>query len=790
MNHYLRTRCLVLPLVFALTAGIHLCRAQGTLPFLNGPNNAGREFWLAFPANWDNPTASDYYIRLYIASSTRTQVRVWAGANIRKTLYTRPDSVVTVDLTPVEAQMFTRSDVGPVPDDQIYHGRAIHVDADAPIVVYGMNRTTYTSDGLLALPVNALGRRYIVASYAAVIGGTQELPSQLMVIAPYDHTIVTIEQPMATPNHRAGETVTLTMNQGDVYSAMTLGYGGDMSGAVIRSNKPVAVTAGQSCTYIPNQINYCCCDHLTEMMLPVQAWGRRYQAVPLATRLKGDFYRVFAGADNAKVSINGVEYATLMKAGGGEGSGWIEYRALGKEMVEFSSNKPIMVAQYNTSQAYDNVPSDPFYQMLTPFEQYGVNWLFSTPASDFPQNYINLTVDSATYRQIEIAPAGTGNWTPLWQNAGAATPKPFPTQLNGRSYAGVTIQIAPGAYQLRSPRPLGGHIYGFSAYDSYGYPIAAIARDMNDNDTASETPPPTVAPKITHSIACGGTITANVTSGTRYDERAFISSIDVLGDTTGNLSHQISPYQADTAAATVYFNVIDKQRPSRAIIVAADMSGNVAFDTVDYHPSSAIRSNGFDFGLQHVGTRNSGTVDLTNEGTDLRYITSIGLSDSGDATKFSIEALTLPLALYPGQTRTINVWFAPDSSIAYMATIRIGDSCGAITQSTLTGSGWADVAAVPSVTPGIASAAFALTPNQTHGSAVSAHLTLPAACMVTIAIVDNAGAIVGTPIEQPTLMAAGEHAVPIEVANLPAGRYYCRIACGGTVLAQPLTITR
>ena len=171
-------------------------------------------------------------------------------------------------MTPLEAQMFVRADQPPVPPDRVFRRKAVHVKAEAPVVVYGMNRTTYTSDGILALPTNALGRDYIVASYGAVIGVTQELPSQYMIIAPYNGTTVSIYHPHRTPNHEAGQTFTIDLDSGDVWSAMTVGYGGDMSGAIIRASKPVAVIAGQACTYIPNLLNFCCCDHITEMMLP------------------------------------------------------------------------------------------------------------------------------------------------------------------------------------------------------------------------------------------------------------------------------------------------------------------------------------------------------------------------------------------------------------------------------------------------------------------------------------------------------------------------------------------
>lgn len=40
--------------------------------------------------------------------------------------------------------------------------RAIHVAADDEVVVYGLNRTRYTTDAYLAAPTDATGTRYRV----------------------------------------------------------------------------------------------------------------------------------------------------------------------------------------------------------------------------------------------------------------------------------------------------------------------------------------------------------------------------------------------------------------------------------------------------------------------------------------------------------------------------------------------------------------------------------------------------------------------------------------------------
>ena len=115
-------------------------------------------------------------------------------------------------------------------------------------------------------------------------------------------------------------------------------------------------------------------------MTPVETWGTFYHSLPFQNRVKGDTYRVFAGAPDAKVFINGELYATLPGFGGADGFGWLEYREDQRRPLEFSSDKPIFVAQYNNSQTYDNSTStDPFFMILTPVEQYQTDLIFTTP---------------------------------------------------------------------------------------------------------------------------------------------------------------------------------------------------------------------------------------------------------------------------------------------------------------------------------------------------------------------------------------------------------------------------
>lgn len=622
--------------VLFLTACARDLAAQGSdsslFPLPLGPTNAGKEFWLSFPTNWDVAQAAKKYIRLYITSNVRTKVDISAGAVVVKTLYTVPFDIVTADLSASEAQVVVRDDQTPVPPDQVYPKYAIHIVAGAPVVVYGLNRTSFTSDGLLALPTNALGKEYIVASAADIAdGANQKLPSQFVIIAPYDSTTVRITNPMNSPNHVADSAFTIVMDRGDVFSSMSSGVLGDLSGALIEADKPVAVTAGQNCTYLPNS-DFCCCDHLEEMLLPVSSWGKFYQSVPYADRIKGDLYRIFAGADSATIYINGIRYGMLAKKGGPNGIGWFEYLPPQRGAVEVSSDKPISVAQYNNSQSYDNTQTDPFYIVLMPLDQYQKQIVFTTPQMDYPINYINLVCDSVGYDSLEIALGGSGAWENVRSKFGAARFR-FPTQINGRSYVGTTLRIDPGTYRLRGTMPFAAYIYGSSDYDSYGYPLAALVADRSTGDSLA----PDVLRQLMDTLgSVHGTIKDLPTAPS---SRSNLSSVDLDPVMSKNYLLSTDPFEPGVASnATYTLTVMDRSKDADAIISAVDMAGNVTYDTVHYTAPASTSSVPISAStLSDAAFRILSSNPVTGDKIDLTYdlpaqsVVSLSLFDAGGA---------------------------------------------------------------------------------------------------------------------------------------------------------------
>ncbi len=769
----------------AISAGSLQAQQAADFPTAFGPNNAGTEFFFSCPANWDLPGSTDYYVRIYITSTTATEVEVWTGPNLKQTVTTIPYGIVTVNLTPAEAQPVVRGDQPPVPNDAPYANKAVRIVSDEPVIAYVMNRTTYTSDGMLLLPTSALGQEYIVGSYGAVIGVSQELPSQFVITAPYDNTQVTITTPHRTPNHTAGETYTVTLNRGDVYSAMTVGYNGDMSGAIIKADKPVAVTAGQACTYIPNLLNFCCCDHITEMMFPTQSWGKLYHGIPFSTRLKGDFYRVFSKEENTKVFINGEEYATLSETGGEEGLGWFEYRALGRLGVEFSADKPIAVFQYNTSQAYDDVQSDPFYLELTPMEQYGKEIVFSTPNNDFPKNYLSVATDSANYYEIEIAESNGNTWRKLSSLPNAAVPQKYATRIDGKAYLGNSVQIGPGVYKLRAPAAFAGYLYGFSSYDSYGYAVAAFTEDLTIDDTT----PPTI---IRAPSSCDGSVVGTVSSQARSGSRlAPLSKVYLNPAQSSNFRLELPGFQPGLSPTAEYRLVpVDPAQSAAAVIYAADMAGNITATSASYQGGSAVAStlkgNDIIFEAATVGAPSTRTVSVVNNGDASVTISSISLADG--TRGFRLLGPNAPLTIEAKGSINVEVEFSPIALGVYTDRVLLGADCGVVLDMPVQGS--ADhTLAVPGTLPGSTLGSAVVAPNPVRGDQATVGFTMQQKGAVTVIVVDAAGRELRRAADA-RMMEQGEQSMKLDLAGLPSGTYFVRISSMGQTAITSLVVAR
>lgn len=233
---------------------------------------------------------------------------------------------------------------------------AWRVKGNHPFVAYQFNpldnvNPVYSNDASLLLPVNALGKEYMVmtgsggGAFITVVGTKSETDVTVTVSAP--------TQPGdGIPALASGESFTTTLGAAEVLNlrvAQSAVVQYTLTGSVVKANKNVAVFGGNACA---TSGELCCCDHLEQQLFPTASWGKHFVCGKAKTRLaEKDYWRILALEDGTSFTLSGGLNETKI-INGGE---FLEYPTDLDFVVQ--SNKPIMVGQILAS-SFEIKPAD------------------------------------------------------------------------------------------------------------------------------------------------------------------------------------------------------------------------------------------------------------------------------------------------------------------------------------------------------------------------------------------------------------------------------------------------
>jgi uncharacterized repeat protein (TIGR01451 family) len=404
----------------------------------------GTDFWLTFPGNHADDDLSA--LSLFITSNSDTSGTVSIPGLSFSQPFTVNAGTITTIVIPLGAELETSDVVGNL---------GIHVTSAEQVAIYGLNRQEFTTDAYLGLPSDILGTDYYVMSYSV------SFASQFAIVGTQNGTVVTITPTAAAGARLADVPYAITLDQGETYQ---LRSGGDLTGSHITSTAPVAVFGSERCTTVPPGTGFC--DYIVEQIPPTDTWGERFVTVPLATRTAGDIFRVLASESGTTVAINGATVATLAEGDFFETS-------LSTASV-ITSNNPVLTAQYSKGSQADGTNSDPFMMLITPAEQFLDSYVITTPASGFPNNFVNLVVPNGATGTVTID--------------GSSVPAASFTAVGSSGYSGAAVPIAIGSHVVEADQPFGVFVYGFADDDSYGYPGGGLAAPVAAVNTITLAP--------------------------------------------------------------------------------------------------------------------------------------------------------------------------------------------------------------------------------------------------------------------------------------------------------------
>ncbi|MDW8225555.1 MAG: hypothetical protein RMK93_05985, partial [Bacteroidota bacterium] len=477
---------------------------------------------------------------------------------------------------------------------------------------------------------------------------------------------------------RIGDRITVMLNRGQTY--MLRGSGdapsgqNDFSGSRIYSNKPVGLISFHMRTMIPmmplsGPISR---DFLVEMLPPISAWGKRYITIEYQRRArKGDFFRILASQPNTGFTVRWYRGGTLYGSISGRlrnaGDFW-EYNytnaaddssIYGQSIWE--ADKPVLLMQYSYSAFWDNDPNfDPFMIVVTPVEQYIRSTVFQTPASKaFATNYFNLiaigdTNDPTQAKLKSIKVDGQHVWR--------RNPELLGQRIPGTNLYWVVLRMQPGPHRIIGETPFGGYIYGFSQYDSYGWPAAMAINKIDELDT--------LPPELHKRVECGDweILSTEIRNGKEDDNPRQvdqgIAQIELLeGSYNYRLrfvtAQELKPYPK-VERFVFRVEVIDKRYSAFARIGVLDRAGNLAIDSVWYVADSLVAQpeEPIDAGSVRLGRSQALSVALRNARDSVAVVKEARLL-LGAA--FQIMAGTIPpeRRLNGGETHVFQLQYRP-----------------------------------------------------------------------------------------------------------------------------------
>ncbi len=405
------------------------------------PDNKGKEFWIMFSKNF---STSNLFIFITSDVATSGTVEI-PGISFTTTFSVTPEEITTIQLPSTAA----------VTSNDLIEKKGIHITAKQEVTVYGINQMQFSTDAFLALPINVLNEDkdsdYIIMSYTNL---NSSITSEFGLVGTENNTKVTIIPSKNVPGHPSGVPFTINIGKGETYQLQATGSStNDLTGTIVSSDKPIAVFGAHVCANVPPNTTFC--DHIVEQLPPTTTWGEKFVTVPLATRLKGDIFRILSSTNNTKVEVKGIKgFTQSFTINRGE---FRELDIPSNEYTEITSSNPILVAQFSKGDESDPtiVNGDPFMLLVPSLEQFLSAYTITTPKTGFTLNFVNIIAPKKAIGNITLD--------------GSIIPASTFTAIGSSEFYAAQVDIKLGTHNLKGNAPFGVSIYGFANDESYGY---------------------------------------------------------------------------------------------------------------------------------------------------------------------------------------------------------------------------------------------------------------------------------------------------------------------------------
>jgi len=523
-------------------------------------------------------------VELWVSSEKNTTVYVSTKSHGSFQAKINADKVAKIPLN--DSYMNTKN--------EIIQNLGIELTSNEPVSVTVYISYRYSGEAFKVIPSHSLGTRYRTLNLYQ--DETDEIkPSQIVIVAAEDTTTVKYTPTFNTANVQKGKTGTIVLNKGQsflIHNEKKANYthiGGDLTGSLIESDKPIAVISGHTKGAFPRYskrmlgrpANFMR-NTLVEMMLPENMLGTEYISAPIKYTNRyvrnidpddvGDMIRFVATVNGTVISQmrqdgTGLKpISKLLNAG--------EYHEITNMDLAalYKSNFPVLVGQYGkawrnqfiTSEAKKEEIQNPsrngsgMLLTLTPFDRwYSHTSFYSQSGID---NFVYMTFHTKDSALILLD-----------DSVICKKYKNDIVQIMGTPYSYLATQVSYGEHRIKGAK-FAAYSYGNWDYSkdgfAYGYPTAhKYNKTCNDSII------------IQTKDTCGyvnGTISViekNACSG--------IYSIAFIEDSSFNVSFTKNFSQSSSTTAEFELFVKDRLKPAKAVVEVISLSSREYRQTIN-----------------------------------------------------------------------------------------------------------------------------------------------------------------------------------------------------------------
>lgn len=462
-------------------------------------------------------------------------------------------------------------------ESEIIRRNLVSIKSIKPVSVFVINSRRNSSESYTAVPISKWGKEYVVMSMPndqyAIQAGTDSIKnaqprrSQFLVMAAYDSTLISYTPTTMTDKGKsAGVERSVMLMKGDCYLVKSYKFPmgqGDLTGTIIKGDKPFGVLSGHVRTGAPQgmPIPLNSKNHIVEMLMPVESWGKEFITVPFGVNVTGDFIKITSYYPNTNITytIDNVQKTKLLEKPG-------DFAAFENINVPvyWQADKPVQLAQIMMHNGYfGDTEYDPAMAVVHGSNNFGKYSQFVTLQDSLTlgltfQHYLYIVCDSNAVGDLKLDSFLVNDFIDIDKNI-----------INGTGYHYAKFEIENGYHSIETKKgKFSGVIFGTTKADAYAMPLGSGM----DTD----------APIMVVNDSCG------ILSGIITDAYNFnftgIKSCTIVSGNTYNYIYEIGDITDTSTIIPFTAHPMDFGDSARIEIEFTDNSGNSGSYKYFYEP--------------------------------------------------------------------------------------------------------------------------------------------------------------------------------------------------------------